>query len=541
MRFGSHVPKGYDDAVKRCPVCAAVSSDGGMFCHRDGARLVASSTSSASRTEPPVVPLPVGTNVGRFVVTALHGPMSVLARTDDGHDALLIIGDPSRLREEAYALAALERVEAGAHFPRLIELGDDMRRGPFLALTRTAPHAPRLADAPPRNASEVRALAAQALAFARAIEERGFAWQPAAEDFLVEDGQLRLERVRAPWRLAEGGALDASPVLEALATALPVERILAAPTRLVRLLTLPKFVSVSQAGRGLSSTRAQAELDRVDAELARVEKPRVTPGAATDRGRRGRNEDAVAVDEGAAAAGGTFRALVVCDGISVSAHPELAAALAAATACDVLAARMRAPDAAPAELTRVMRDALAEADAAMTRRFAPSAPGEGAGTTIVAALVVGRRAVIGWVGDSRAYWVAGGRAERLTRDHSWVSDVVLRGTMTETEARAAPLGGALTRCLGPLEHGGAGQAEADIVELELAPGGVLVLCTDGLWSYLTDDDDLAPLVRASIDAQEGEHVTARGVARALVHHALACGGHDNVGVAVHLVDEAAPR
>jgi serine/threonine protein phosphatase PrpC len=153
------------------------------------------------------------------------------------------------------------------------------------------------------------------------------------------------------------------------------------------------------------------------------------------------------------------------------------------------------------------------------------------GTTLVAALVHKRRLTVGWIGDSRAYWVSPSGSELLTHDHSWVNETVARGEMSESDALAAPLAHALTKCLGPLEVGdGKGKIEEvdpDIRVRQLPGPGHVVLCTDGLWNYFPSAPEIALLVRSA-----GDGAAPEAIARVLVNHALAKGGGDNVSVAV---------
>jgi PPM family protein phosphatase len=136
---------------------------------------------------------------------------------------------------------------------------------------------------------------------------------------------------------------------------------------------------------------------------------------------------------------------------------------------------------------------------------------------------------VGWVGDSRAYWVTPKGAELLTRDHSWVNEVVQLGRMTEEEAMRAPEAHTITRCLGPLEVGDTlAEAEPEVRARDVPGPGVLLLCTDGFWNYTPELASLSELLRAA-----GEGAGAEEIARVSVNHALSRGGHDNVSVAVY--------
>lgn len=244
-----------------------------------------------------------------------------------------------------------------------------------------------------------------------------------------------------------------------------------------------------------------------------------------------RNEDALALDAGP---GG--EALVVCDGVSRSQNPDLASARAAGAALEVLRGSVSKP------LSNHMRDVIAAAleaarAAVASIAIAPSVEAEPPETTIIVALRRGRQVSLGWVGDSRAYFIAaasaassrgqdrGHDARQCTLDHSWLNETVAAGGMSLAEAMLSPLAHALTRSLGgPLGS----SEEPSQLDFDLpAEAGHLVLCSDGLWNYLPDPSSLAVL----IEAQPGQ-AGALALARALVDYARDRGGRDNITVAV---------
>jgi serine/threonine protein phosphatase PrpC len=255
-------------------------------------------------------------------------------------------------------------------------------------------------------------------------------------------------------------------------------------------------------------------------------------GAVTDRGlRHARNEDAVALARGPAGGAPAF-VLVVCDGVSSSEDADQASSLAARAACDALLRFVAGEDSAGAEHTMAGAIRAAHA-AACSQTYTGDGDGDPPGTTIVAALASRGTVTVGWVGDSRAYWAGrsdGGLpgAGLLTRDHSWVNEVVDRGELSEAEALRSPHAHALTHCLGPLEQA-AGEAapEPSVVTFTPPPGCCLLLCSDGLWNYAPHPEQIAGLVQG---APPG--ASAQAVAGMLVEHALARGGHDNVTAAV---------
>ncbi|MFZ4190958.1 protein phosphatase 2C domain-containing protein [Streptomyces pseudogriseolus] len=252
--------------------------------------------------------------------------------------------------------------------------------------------------------------------------------------------------------------------------------------------------------------------------------------AVSDRGlRHHRNEDAFAVGTTTLPDGSPVSVAVVCDGVSSATRPDeasLAASRAAnASLLDALP-RGTHPQQAMHEAILAASEAvnaLADEQPAEAREHAPqqNAPA----CTIVGAVVTAGLLVVGWVGDSRAYWIPVDRSAppaRLTEDDSWAAQMVAAGLMGEAEAYADHRAHAITGWLG-----------ADAYELEphtaaFKPDrpGVVVVCTDGLWNYAESADEMAEAVPVDAAARPLH------AARVLVGHALDGGGHDNVTVAL---------
>src|SRR5262249_37162486 len=171
-----------------------------------------------------------------------------------------------------------------------------------------------------------------------------------------------------------------------------------------------------------------------------------------------------------------------------------------------------------------LRSAFIATNAAIAQRAAGAPGRQGMGPAAVAAAVVGGRAILAHLGDCRAYRLRGGRADRLTSDHSWVEERVASGRITSDEARIHPYRNVLTRALGAEVN-----AEPTVSAWDLAPGDTLLLCSDGLWGVVEDDEFAGTLERLG---------DAKSIARALVDLALERGGPDNISVAVVRVLDA---
>src|SRR4051794_29172785 len=233
--------------------------------------------------------------------------------------------------------------------------------------------------------------------------------------------------------------------------------------------------------------------------------------AATDRGRRHhRNEDAMWL----AVRGGDVD-VVVSDGVSASFDPDVASETAAGTAGALLAG---SPDVSAAIL------GAKQAVAALASTGDPRRAASNPACTIVAATVRGAEINVGWVGDSRAYWLPPeGPAEQLTEDDSWATHAIAMGA-DPAAAMRDPKAHAITAWLGADAAPGAPQVGA----FPVVGAGPLVLCSDGLWNSLTDPADFAATVREHLRAGG----TLVGAARGLADFANAAGGADNITVAI---------
>jgi len=143
----------------------------------------------------------------------------------------------------------------------------------------------------------------------------------------------------------------------------------------------------------------------------------------------------------------------------------------------------------------------------------------GMGTTCTAVVLLRRRLYYAHVGDSRLYLVRGGDITRLTRDHSYVGRLVESGVISSQEAEIHPQRHILTAALGA---GAEVSPDASEEPLSLETGDVLVLCTDGLWGQLTEQE-----IQDAVTA----HPPARAC-RELVQLARKRGGPDNITLQV---------
>jgi protein phosphatase len=178
------------------------------------------------------------------------------------------------------------------------------------------------------------------------------------------------------------------------------------------------------------------------------------------------------------------------------------------------------PDDYPVD--NAIRGAAARANAQIVAEAnAPGSPFQHMGSTVVVAVVQqkadGTFAWIGHIGDSRAYLMRAGRLYRLTIDHSAVQALLSRNMITPEEAQNHPDASVLTRSLGHQP-----EVEIDIEEHPLAYGDTLLLCSDGLWGFVSELD-----IQKMVDAPGR---TLESSAHGLLELALTAGGKDNISI-----------
>jgi PPM family protein phosphatase len=196
-------------------------------------------------------------------------------------------------------------------------------------------------------------------------------------------------------------------------------------------------------------------------------------------------------------------AVVVADGMGGMPGGGEAAGAAVSAALKVLAAG-RADRDTVAGAMEAANDAVA-----VVRSEINGQPG----TTLTIAAVRGHEALIGHAGDSRAYLVHGGVAKVVTSDHSWVGDQVRAGLLAPGSERRHPRRNVITRAvLGD-------ELEAELLSITLEGGDLLMLCSDGFWEPISDDD-----IAVLLDTPGPLTAVVERAAQA----ALDAGGTDNV-------------
>lgn len=214
--------------------------------------------------------------------------------------------------------------------------------------------------------------------------------------------------------------------------------------------------------------------------------------------------------------------LVVADGMGGMNAGEVASELAvegikaAFSKVEDLSSLVKSAD----KIESFLKKAVVEADASIKKRLKEDPSTSGMGTTIVLVWVVNTTAHVVWCGDSRAYlFKPDSGIIRLTKDHSYVQELVDSGKLDAELAFDHPNSNIITRSLGDSPT----KAQPDYVCRELQKDDVLLLCSDGLCG-LCRDEEIGNVMAASEDL---------GACRDnLIEAALNAGGYDNVTVAL---------
>lgn len=164
----------------------------------------------------------------------------------------------------------------------------------------------------------------------------------------------------------------------------------------------------------------------------------------------------------------------------------------------------------------ILGQAIDRANAAVWESAAANPELEGMGTTVVAAACYGDTLHVANVGDSRLYVIDGHEIRQITKDHSWVEEMVRRGGIGREEARNHPDKNIITRAVGTEDT-----VKADFFSVQLKEGDLILMCTDGLTNML-EDEEIRMILNGARDIVEK--------AEELVRRANENGGRDNISV-----------
>lgn len=209
--------------------------------------------------------------------------------------------------------------------------------------------------------------------------------------------------------------------------------------------------------------------------------------------------------------------LAVCDGVGGHKAGEIASALA----LEALSHEMEAlAEGCPRQT--LFRVAVENVNKRVWQEAQTETRLHGMATTLTAAVICHRRAIIAHVGDSRAYFLRGGPIQQLTRDQSFVASMVASGAMTEEQAEHSPFRSTILQAIGL-----ASTVDVALDGVDLEKGDMLLLCTDGL-SNKVRPEEMAEALRSRPLSEAVQELIALANLR---------GGEDNITVEVARIEE----
>ncbi len=202
---------------------------------------------------------------------------------------------------------------------------------------------------------------------------------------------------------------------------------------------------------------------------------------------------------------------VVCDGMGGAKAGNVASTAAVKSISEYIANSYR-NNMSLDDITKMLRNAIISANIEVYDMASQNEQLQGMGTTVVAAVVRGENAVIANVGDSRVYLIDDSITQ-LTTDHSIVQTLIESGKITVEDAKVHPRKNVITRALGAESD-----VAVDIAEYNLSENNTLLLCTDGLTNFVSEEDILKTFKENDISV----------VSEKLVELANIGGGGDNI-------------
>lgn len=212
--------------------------------------------------------------------------------------------------------------------------------------------------------------------------------------------------------------------------------------------------------------------------------------------------------------------MIVADGMGGANAGEIASSMAINTVKDFfLKGKLGAVPITEDAACEFLKEAIEFSGKAIINHVVADSDTMGLGTTIVAAWIFDDNAIIAWCGDSRCYcFNPNSGLKQLTKDHSYVQDLVDKGEITQKQAFNHPDGNIITKCLGDV----CVENEPDFISYKIKDGDILLLCSDGLCGYCRNSLIEKTMYKYFRDIRQCQD--------ALLKIALGAGGADNISI-----------
>lgn len=208
---------------------------------------------------------------------------------------------------------------------------------------------------------------------------------------------------------------------------------------------------------------------------------------------------------------GNPQAFIVADGMGGHQAGDVASRMAVELISKEIAERMHSEPFSP---TQSLEKAIMKANERIYEYALRCLNGSSTGTTLTAGLLHKGKLIVAHIGDSRFYLIRRGKIEKLTRDHSYVEELVEKGILDRKEAEHHPLRNQITRALGYEK-----KVLIDFYQLDVEKDDIYLFCTDGLTLKITADELLSML---------GIKMGLKEILHNMVELANQRGGEDNI-------------
>ncbi|MBQ8589560.1 MAG: Stp1/IreP family PP2C-type Ser/Thr phosphatase [Firmicutes bacterium] len=236
----------------------------------------------------------------------------------------------------------------------------------------------------------------------------------------------------------------------------------------------------------------------------------VSAGFKTDQGRcRDNNEDSLFILP-------NHRIYMVADGVGGNRSGEVASRTAVTYVASYADSHPLEEVRDEEELQHYFLECVTGANDEICRMASEDWQYSGMATTLVVAYLTEEKGYVVNIGDSRAYLIRGGEILQITRDHTYVNELLMQGSISEEEAKRHPERNMITRAVG-----GDASVRPDFFRFDLEAGDVILLCTDGLYGEVEDE-----IICQMVTKEPSMHQLAAD----LVEQANSHGGRDNISV-----------
>lgn len=236
----------------------------------------------------------------------------------------------------------------------------------------------------------------------------------------------------------------------------------------------------------------------------------------TDVGKeRSKNEDIILIPKNS----DDVQLFVLADGMGGATAGEVASELAVSTCKKHFESNIERAQNDPYEIREVMRESILAANEKVLEMSINNEKYYGMGTTLIALYVCKNKIYIGHIGDSRVYRIRKNIIRQLTKDHSFVQELVNSGTITKQEAKNHPRKNVLTKVIGYEEN-----IQPDIITKGFLKDDVILMCSDGLTNMVEEKDIYEIIVKNASDVCN--------MTKTLVNEANQAGGLDNISVII---------